>query len=287
MKLSTKPWLDGIEAALRATQSNQGLVLTLTFNDVKLEEMFSELTSGELHAELLHKFVNSMFAKQVKQQYQMRLSHSVEYLPERTFYGESGEHYKQYMPIISEGGPFGPRSDDNYSRFRMRGGKREASRDHYATMRKGWSELWESLSKVTSPRRSGSEISVGMGPYQEVMRHRLSRYMPVSGSTSARGEPNTLFKAVEFGTGIAENVGGPQWVRHEGETKEDDGSWWLGPSVGMGAHFMGQKGFHFLYDERTRRPKEFYYKYIYEKFPEFVDDYLKNHDKYGGRVTRK
>ena len=284
MNISTKPWLDSINSALQATQSRQGLVLKFTFDDVKLQSMFEEITSGDLHAELLHEFVSKMFRSEVEKQYKLRTSRALEHLPERTFEGVRDEGYKQYMPIIMRGNGSYLDGDTPFDRMARQGSKRPDT-DHYGKMRRGWDKLWGDIGTVMAPKRSGDDISVGMGPYQAVMAHRLSHYMPVQGAKNAR-EPNTLFKAVEFGTGVAENVGGAQWVRKDGPTKESDGSWWLGPTKQQGAHFFGQKGFHFLYEERTRKPKEFYYKFIYEKFPEFVDDYLKNHDKFGGRVVR-
>ena len=115
--------------------------------------------------------------------------------------------------------------------------------------------------------------------------------MPHEGGTGNRSLLNTWFYNVEFGTGRQENVGGMQWVRRQGISKDEsgDGSWWVnrGQSTQKGMKLTGQKGFHFLFEERTRKPRKFYEELIERRFPEFLDQYIRTHALSGDGVLKR
>lgn len=120
-----------------------------------------------------------------------------------------------------------------------------------ANVRRGFSDLRERV--FTIHRVPGG---AGIGRWSDIKTLKLSDYaMRMAGR--GRSRYNRLFYAVEFGTGIAEKVGGSQFVRREGATKDrfQPGAWWLGPEEGQGIKYLGQKAFHFLYEPRRDREK--------------------------------
>jgi hypothetical protein len=137
-------------------------------------------------------------------------------------------------------------------------------------MRTGFSDLWGAISR-SSVGKQGKQFRAKIGPGPLLESLRLSRYMNIPGGVTAHTRLNSLFYAVEYGTGIAANVGSSH-VRLDGPTKDEsgDGSWWLGPDVGRGLHIYGQKGFHFLYDEQSRAPRDLYEKAIKAWFPDIL-----------------
>lgn len=93
---------------------------------------------------------------------------------------------------------------------------------------------------------------------------------------------DNLFLTVEFGTGVADNVGGERWVKRPGQSpggfnlagkniKEEDGSWWLGPILGQGMHFRGKPGFNGLFEKVSREPKDVWIKLFRTEFPRFIN----------------
>lgn len=129
--------------------------------------------------------------------------------------------------------------------------------------------LWSVLQKHRV-WTSGTAVIGGIGPINELMSMRLEPYMPVQGGGYSSSPYHSLFMAVEYGTGVAENVGGSQWIKRSGSTKEADGSWWLGSDAGRGIHFKGQRGIHFLDDARTRQPLPIYLKRLETALPGLV-----------------
>jgi len=141
---------------------------------------------------------------------------------------------------------------------------------------------------------------VEVGPGEKVLGHKLNTYMPFydASEKATKLDLNSLFAAVEYGTGVAANVGGPQWVNREGPTKRwrerfdaairpEVGAWALGRiertqvapgrwrSRRKGVLFRGQKGFHFLYDERTRKPRALYEERFKKEFPSYLQKALR------------
>lgn len=150
----------------------------------------------------------------------------------------------------------------------------------------GFRALWEVFSKPIPIERTSRRYKMGIGRRSELNALKLSDYMGTKGTNHKRQPYNSLFKAVEFGTGIAENVGGAKYVRKgggkgadSGRTKDPsgDGSWWLGPAAGEGAHHAGQRGFHFLYDEQTRKPRQGYIDLVRREFPKFFASAVKRY----------
>jgi hypothetical protein len=150
-------------------------------------------------------------------------------------------------------------------------------------MRRGFDALWESIAEVRDIS-SGDEIRFGIGPMDEVRRHRLNEYMQTRfGGFSKNPQLNELFRAVEFGTGVEGNVGSSSFVRdfgpnaqskYRGPKAEYRGAWWLGKDDFLGQKvgvlWTGQEGFHFLYDQRTRRMKSEYRDRIIERLPAYL-----------------
>lgn len=141
-------------------------------------------------------------------------------------------------------------------------------------MSRGHGDLLQRLTQTRGPQVSGSTISQRIG--YNVMDLRSNEYSPIKHGFSSL---NTWFLAVEWGTGIAENVGAP-WVKQPGEppgghTKDPDGSWWLGPRTGEGLHIRGQKGFHVFWDTTDRaRPRGVWEKLFHEEFAAFLNKKL-------------
>lgn len=133
---------------------------------------------------------------------------------------------------------------------------------------KGIKTLGEYMKKA-KPTASAAEalVTVGEGIYG-LKSNQFNNF-------GGRSEYESWFLAVEWGTGIAANVGEP-WVRAEGRTKDKsgDGSWWFGKQSGSGnfsgTRVLGQKGFHMFWDENTRKPNEFWIKKINERLPVFL-----------------
>lgn len=145
-------------------------------------------------------------------------------------------------------------------------------------MEQGFDTLWNVFSNEPEVSRQGSRIEVGVGRRSQVEALRLNAYMGTSGSMFTHSRLNSLFKAVEFGTGIAQNVGAA-WVNLEGDTKDKDvpGAWWFGSRSNRtydednrGVLMLGQKAMHFLYDERREKPRQEYLDFFHRHFPRFV-----------------
>jgi hypothetical protein len=148
------------------------------------------------------------------------------------------------------------------------------------TMKSGFQKIIEVLKTVTSNVTSGSEntiITAGLGNRNELFGLKLSQYMPVK--TKSKSDFNSLFKAVEYGTGIADNVGGENWVRYSSTMPSKDhsrsateagerGAWFFSApgAEGTGMRFTGQKGAHVFYDETTRDPNPLIYQFIEDNF---------------------
>jgi hypothetical protein len=133
------------------------------------------------------------------------------------------------------------------------------------SMQSGLSALRDRISQTRGPRISGGHVRVGLG--EGVGDMRLSRYTEYRPRDNARSPYNSFFWAVEMGTGIHSD---PEFRRTEGRFKESDGSWWLGPQRGVGVHFEGTKGMHFLAEGRRRMPKAFYYDFVGKRLPHFA-----------------
>lgn len=139
----------------------------------------------------------------------------------------------------------------------------------------GFQQLWSAIS-TTAGSTTSEGARLRIGPGEVVNRLKLGNYMQMRGTPSRRSPYDSLFYATEFGTGIAENVGGEQWVRGFGPTKvtstapDDRGAWWFGNFRGHGMLMTGQRGFHFLYDERTRKPKDIYRYRLLQALPDAI-----------------
>jgi hypothetical protein len=127
-----------------------------------------------------------------------------------------------------------------------------------------YSALFEDLT-LREEYTEDTGVGVRVGPMAKLTRHRMSTYAKAD-------TPNTLWYSVEFGTGS--EVASPEWVRHEGETKEEDGSWWYGPTRGKGIHIFGQAGFHMFHEEQTREPRQKWIHLIDTTLKDFIDEYL-------------
>lgn len=144
----------------------------------------------------------------------------------------------------------------------------------------GFGELFAAMTRLGPARRGGSSIRIDMGPSASILQQTLARYSVSSGMASP-SEFNSFFYAAEFGTGIAENVGGAQWIREikknnaqNGPVKGPPGSWWFGDEKHGGGMWSGQRGLHFLFDKATREPLPIYRDWIAKnirpKFAQFM-----------------
>lgn len=172
----------------------------------------------------------------------------------------------------------------------IEGGKSQAKKKTSLTselarqdMKRGFDKLYSALTTKVTVGKAGAP-GVGIGPMSQVMELKLSRFMPhAKGSTDASSDLNSLFYAIEYGTGMLAGwdegrPGNPSFIRTEGETKDPRprfrGSWWLGPQPGMGIHWKGQQGAHFLFDARTRDPSVRWRDFLQQTLPKFVKQRL-------------
>lgn len=153
---------------------------------------------------------------------------------------------------------------------------KEAKSDTRKHMLKGFDDLFQKII-LRNIEMDNDKAFVGMGPMPQILQLQLSKYMPIK-KAQANSELNSLFYGVEFGTGLAENVGGNKWVRKDGRSKHEsgDGSWYF-----AGLRQAGQKGFHFLHNAQTREPRQKWLYWIHKNFPKFLDDY------FGGTIKLK
>ena len=168
----------------------------------------------------------------------------------------------------------------------------------------GWNALLGAL--ATQPKlynRQEFTIGYGIGDMGQILSLDSRDYSPLNTGRSKSPLTN-WFLTVEFGTGIAENVGGQQYVRLEGDTKDlsGDGSWWTGGQgfmdkinqkkeqegasagepasqretrAGTGLHFFGQKGFNIFFDPGdrwtlVRKHNPMWDKIFYEELPKYL-----------------
>jgi hypothetical protein len=143
---------------------------------------------------------------------------------------------------------------------------RPAPRVKTTSMKDRHMRVWEVFKKPIPVRSDGNGNYIGgVGDLNALMR------LPLKSRGSTQSPVNSLFLATEFGTGIQKNVGpfvrGPN--KTDARTKEKDGSWWFGEKRGEGMHMFGQKGFHFLYSQNSRKPHTGYIKFFRQEFPRF------------------
>jgi hypothetical protein len=150
-----------------------------------------------------------------------------------------------------------------------------------ASWETGFGQLFSAMTKMAPARVGGSSIRVDMGPGSGILAQKLGAYS-VSQGVATRGDGfDSFFYAAEFGTGIASNVGGAQWIREikhnnaqNGPFKGPPGSWWFGDQEHGGGLWSGQKGIHFLFDQSTRQPLPIYRDWIAKnlrpKFAQFM-----------------
>lgn len=159
------------------------------------------------------------------------------------------------------------------------------NRDLKAEWEAGFSNMKQNLTRVAV-----NDKEVGIGPGQAVLGQRLNSYNVVQGK-SKDSKYGSFFYAAEFGTGVAENVGGANWMNLEGDHKIKDGReagmWWFGnvPGTDVGAKFKGQKGLHFLFDARNRTPIPLYNDQMKEMLPTALHKFF--NQRMDGRVTWK
>lgn len=247
--ITPRLWLNSIQTAVSNVQL-QGKLKVSPFTDKK---RFLSLISPEVMEDVFSGYVNDVFLPAVHTEYMLRASRPREYSP---FIEEGSAGFDIHDTSAT------PRNPDWQVMPRNR-------------MPEGFRELWNRISKTQRLKLGGGKIGIGIGPSSTVTSLSMNAYMPHAGGMQTQSKYNVLFFGVEFGTGTVDNVGGPAFLRLDGPTKERDGSWWLGDKVGQGAHFKGQKGFHFLFEERTRRPREYYAHLLDRTLPSYVSDYFR------------
>lgn len=143
-----------------------------------------------------------------------------------------------------------------------------------------WSGHLDGL-RVLEERLTKHVSTRSVGHIGEQVGYKLSQLKSNQMSTHntfTRSQLTNWFFTVEFGTGIAANVGGERWVRKPGHSpvllgkdgkslKEKDGSWWYGPRKGMGMHMLGQKGANVFWEYGSRRPKTLWKQIFEERLP--------------------
>lgn len=197
---------------------------------------------------------------------------------------ESMAYWPRYLPKDDRYGealPVGLRHGTGSSGGRAKRRSEFSDVPRPVTMDRGFSALWSAISQKPVFRVEGTRAIAGIGPAATINSLRLSDYMGTSGrSDRVVSLLNNLFLAVEFGTGVEENVGNAAFVRHTGPTKVrthyGPGAWVYTNKYHalQGGLFIGQKGFHFLYDARTRRPLPIYIDVIKRWLPKYIEKRL-------------
>jgi hypothetical protein len=200
------------------------------------------------------------------------------------------QNWPQYLQRAQEGGK---RTRRFAGKFEVADSQYHDETDQNITTRKfipktesmdrGFAALWDVLKQPVFQMR-GSQAIVGIGARDPVMGLRLSEYMGTQGSPFQTVSPyNSLFMAIEYGTGVAKNVGSDGFVRRAGPTKLRNskfaGAWFFQDPEhprGTGALFLGQRGFHFLYDARSRKPRSLYEKRVKERFPQYLQNAIRD-----------
>lgn len=153
----------------------------------------------------------------------------------------------------------------------------KGTKEEKVVMGQGFAALWQAIAADPVFTVEGSFVVAKIGRGSTIMNLRLSDYMKLTGSMNKLDKTlNSLFLAVEYGTGVEENVGkNPAHVRRSGRSKHTDGSgkWWLESRYGKSL-FIGQRGFHFLHDARTRAPSIEYADNVRDNLPAFLTDRL-------------
>lgn len=245
---------------------------TVTGDTTDVEKTMAILADGKVFRVALENFVqNELLGPEgvMYQMYHSKMTH--DYLPEvmnqKIQYSSLSTEVAEKINARGEGKKRRV-YDPSAEAFRMQEAERKAQ-----GMMRGFADLWRALS-VFSVSVNDGVVTAGIGPESQVTNLRMSDYMRVQGSEHTASPFNTLFYGVEYGTGVYADYNGD--VRLDGPTKDEDGSWWLGKTAGTGLHFAGQKGFHFLYEERSRRPQGYITQQIKQKFPQYVLDALKS-----------
>jgi hypothetical protein len=156
----------------------------------------------------------------------------------------------------------------------------------------GFKKLLEALTTVSNASISGNTITVNMGSGRDLLSQRLGFYSVTRGPSSP-SDFDSFFYAAEFGTGIGENVGGAQWIRHEVKGIQYEkvsyngvyGHWWFGNKIGKhwyGGLFSGQRGLHFLYEPETRKPRPQFKQWITDNLQTELAKYLNS--RIGGAI---
>jgi hypothetical protein len=166
-------------------------------------------------------------------------------------------------------------------------------RDFVANWDEGFKSLFTAMRRTSTPKRDAHSITVSMGPRQAVMSQTLARYSVTQGIAS-QSDHDSFFYAAEFGTGVAENVGGPQWVRQvkknnaqvmpNSRFKADPGSWFFGGKTG-GGMFSGQRGLHTLFEPGSREAQPVYRQWVEANLKPRLGAFLGQRS--GGRITAR
>lgn len=205
--------------------------------------------------------------------------------------GRTGAFFKQFYSKVSTGSEYWPmyipkeggapeakgvfqvNTDDDERRASIEDSMKAAHMRKQKTLRSGFDAIWSILRRDPVIRVEGNSVVAGIGDRQALNRLQLSSYTGGGGGSKY----NNLFLATEYGTGIASNVGGPEWVRRSGPTKAtapfEEGSWWFTNKDAEdedGSLFLGQKGVHFLYDARSRKPLALYQKLFRDELPKYI-----------------
>lgn len=182
--------------------------------------------------------------------------------------------------------------EDDYQRtMKSRKQSNAAQETARKDMRQGFRDLFSAL---TTKVPIASMPGFGLGPMAEVESLQLSQYMPhAGGGTGSKSAYNSLFYAIEFGTGMLAGwdegqAGNPSYIRTEGDTKDPRakyrGAWWLG-RPGLGILWKGQQGAHFLFDARTRDPQQHWREFLQSTLPNFIRKRVGQSSEFGKSHT--
>jgi hypothetical protein len=273
---AAEAWATSIRRALvssfRRAETNTKIVLTP--DEVSVQALQRYMADGEFVSKVLTDFIRDKMLRKGGEwsfgtQYQKRTANPSEYFPKfgaqkRIRNSLTGDDYVK--------------DEAQKAEFARGDGTSTGSRRRIF-MDRGFDALWDVFSQPVPVRQDRGTFRFGVGPKQKLIKDlRLGDFM---GSSKTNSDMNSLFLAVEFGTGIAANVGGSQWVRrgsqYPAKDPSGDGSWWTGGKPGSGTRVYGQKGFHFLYDAASRRPHPEYADYFRTEFPKFFISAVKRH----------
>ena len=254
--------IDGVLS--NATVKAPTVKIRFDVKDMNQEEViarFEALSSPESIGQMLEEYLQTIYIPKVL----APKWDSFDFTQHTPKQGESDpEEFEGFESSFEQVSPFGSaaarnkeKSTPNLLAQGQEQSKRTAEQHEARRMLPKFTKLGQLLFQT-----SRGKNQAGLGDIGAITQERLNPKSP-SGF-------NTFFYAAEFGTGVAENVGGAQFIRDENSSRykleHPPGAWRWGPDNKSGIPWTGQKALHFLYEPRMEGGKRAVQGYIQDGF---------------------